>query len=96
MESATPQRMTIIILSAVLLAAAAVGLVIYFTTATSPQYQEPVTEVPTTTDAPVASGDFNTAVLQSPAYGKLDNSIFTRGLIPVQPPTSAGKPNPFQ
>lgn len=92
METTSPQRMTIIILGAVLLAAVAVGAVIYFAptlnlnpeTAVAPESQE------------VSDTGFNTAVLSKPDYTALDASMFTRGLLPVQPPATAGKQNPFQ
>lgn len=90
METASPQRMTIIILGAVLLAAVAVGAVIYFTP-TLNLTPEPYTPAPLE-----GQTGFNTAVLTKPEYTSLDASLFTRGLLPVQPPATAGKPNPFQ
>lgn len=104
METASPQRMTIIILGAVLLAAVAVGAVILFTPSLNPEPQdivEPVTEdsideglAPQSNE--ISSTGFNTAVLTQPEYQALDASLFTRGFLPVQPPATAGKQNPFQ
>lgn len=108
METASPQRMTIIILGAVLLAAVAVGAVIFFTPTLNPQPQEIAELEQTESDvvaelaepAPQSSGGsdvgFNTAVLTQPKYKALDASLFTRGFLPVQPPATAGKQNPFQ
>lgn len=89
MENTSPQRMTIIILGAVLLAAVAVGAVIYFTPTL---YRTP--GQPTQTKEEFQG--FDTAILSKPEYTALDASMFTRGLLPVQPPTTTGKQNPFQ
>lgn len=45
--------------------------------------------------APAASGGFNTAVLRSSRYTTLDQQLVTDGSLPVQPPASIGKANPF-
>lgn len=94
METASPQRMTIIILGAVLLAAVAVGAVIYYAPTLNLTPQGDVGLAPQNSQGDV--GGFDTAVLAQPNYTALDASIFARGLLPVQPPTTAGKPNPFQ
>ncbi len=98
METASPQRMTIIILGAVLLAAVAVGAVIYLTPTLnlSPEVVVPDDQgLALNSDAGTGTG-FDTAILSQPDYTALDASLFTRGLLPVQPPATAGKPNPFQ
>lgn len=102
METATPQRMTIIILGGVLLAAVAVGAVIYFTPTldlTQGQPNEQATGEYGAGTVSQTEGEFqgfDTAVLSQPKYTKLDASLFTRGLLPVQPPATAGKQNLFQ
>lgn len=100
METASPQRMTIIILGAVLLAAVAVGAVIYFTPTLNVNPETAVVledqEGPAPYRDAVTGTGFDTAVLTKPEYTSLDASLFTRGLLPVQPPATAGKPNPFQ
>lgn len=103
MEPTSSQRMIIIILGAVLLAAVAVGAVIYFipsinikTVMDMVQPQEQSLEEIFPPQANSGAPLFNTAVLAEPKYTALDASLFTRGLLPVQPPATAGKPNPFQ
>lgn len=99
METASSQRMTIIILGAVLLAAVAVGAVIYFTPTLNVNPEVTVTaedEGLALNRKEVSTSGFDTAVLSQPNYTALDTSLFTRGLLPVQPPATAGKPNPFQ
>ncbi len=93
METASPQRMTIIILGAVLLAAVAVGAVIYFAPTLNLTPQDDVGLAPLSPEGEVG---FDTAVLTHPDYAALDTSLFARGLLPVQPPATAGKQNPFQ
>lgn len=93
METPSPQRITIIVLGAVLLAAVAVGTVIYFIPNQNPQ---PVNLAGPVPKNPQGDVGFNTAVLSQPRYAALDASLFSRGLLPVQPPVGAGKQNPFQ
>ncbi|OGY31464.1 MAG: hypothetical protein A3C02_01870 [Candidatus Andersenbacteria bacterium RIFCSPHIGHO2_02_FULL_45_11] len=99
METASPQRMTIIILGAVLLAAVAVGAVIYFTPTLNVGPETAVVsedQGSAVSRDEVATSGFDTAVLSQPNYTSLDATLFARGLLPVQPPATAGKPNPFQ
>lgn len=88
--------MTVIILGAVLLAAVAVGVVIYYTPALNigPTGDNNEVSIPQSTEGGVVG--FETAVLSTPSYTALDATLFSRGLLPVQPPVGAGKQNPFQ
>lgn len=82
-----PQRM-IITITAVFLAAIAVGAILYFMNFKQSQDQEML--------APQQIEGFNTALLGQAEYTALDATLFSRGLLPVQPPGNAGKQNPFQ
>lgn len=86
----------IIILAAVLLAViAGSGLVLWFLGSNEPS---PTTLTPTPeVAAPQQPGDdaFNTGVLRSSDYTKLDQQLVTDGSLPVQPPATVGKANPF-
>ncbi len=110
MNTASPQKIIIVILGAILLAAVAVALVIYFRPALNLQpFQIPESQIDNQGPAPrlpagqagsPASGEgevgFDTTILTRPDYTALDSSLFVKGLLPVQPPVGAGKQNPFQ
>lgn len=87
-------HMVLIVLSGALLAALVVAVVIYFvpSSGTLP-VQDSADQTALNTGT---SPDFNTAVLQRAEFRALDTSLFTRGLLPVQPPTGTGKANLFQ
>lgn len=91
-----PQRMIIITLTAVFLAAIAVGATLYFMNFKQSQDQEVL--APQNPEPGSVQGEvgFNTAILSQPNYTALDATLFSRGLLPVQPPGNAGKQNPFQ
>jgi hypothetical protein len=96
-EQTKPQHMTLIVLSGALLAAIAVALVIYFL----PSLNSDTTELPVENgqvalDNSAVTSEFNTSVLQRKEYTDLDMSLFSRGLLPVQPPTGVGKTNLFR
>lgn len=96
METAPTQHMTLIVLSGALLAALAVAAVIYFVPTLTPVAPEAQIENTQVVLEETASTEFNTSVLQRTEYKELDASLFTRGLLPVQPPVGTGKTNLFR
>lgn len=96
----------IIVLVAVLLAVVAgSGVVVWFFTSNqSGQVPSPLAEFVETAPTadslaertpPPGDATFNTAILRSSRYSTLDVGLVTSGALPVQPPSSVGKANPF-
>lgn len=82
-------RKTIVIMLAVLLALVAVGGVIIFLLPAEPS-------VPTTPDTAVSVPQrLDTTILERTDYTGLDTSLLQQGALPVLPPATVGKANPF-
>jgi len=88
MDPQPRNKHTIIILSAVLLAALVVGVVVYFLL---PSKSVTTPLAPNTPET--SSFDFST--LQKPEYLRLDTRSIQEGALPVAPPVGAGRANPF-
>lgn len=100
MEKTPTQHMTLIVFGGALLAAIVVALVIFFLPSIKNE-EDPLIAQGDGETAPAAgvvlqTKNFNTSVLDNPQYKELDSSLFTRGLLPVAPPTGTGKTNLFR
>ncbi len=95
-EPAQPkqQHATVLVLLAILLAAIAVAAVIYLIPGR--EQGVPAIEQEDGATSTVGLQGFNTGTLQSSEYTSLDSGLFTRGLLPVQPPAGTGKANIFR
>jgi hypothetical protein len=99
METTQTQHMTLIVFGGALLAAVVVAVVVFVIPADPEDDPLLMDDVLTETTAPVnevVTTTFNTSVLENPKYQELDNSLFIRGLLPVNPPTGTGKTNLFR
>ncbi|MDA1169179.1 MAG: hypothetical protein O3A36_02480 [bacterium] len=98
MESEPTQHTTLIVFGGALLAAVVIATIVYFLPSSNPDFAEdldtPTPNVPL--QEIISLKNFDLSVLERTEYKNLDNSLFTRGLLPVTPPTGTGKTNLFQ
>ncbi|MBI3250552.1 MAG: hypothetical protein HYZ61_01720 [Candidatus Andersenbacteria bacterium] len=84
-------KKTIIFLSAILLAVLVAGGAIIFLL--------PNGNTPVVNDNPTPTTTFgtglDTSVLESSDYNQLDAALIQQGALPVKPPATTGKANPF-
>jgi uncharacterized membrane protein YqiK len=96
MNISQQKLMTIIVLVAVLLAGVAAFWIIMPSAPSSDTLVEANTvNGNTVAPSPEANANFNTTVLQRSDYTTLDLDLVKQGRLPVPPPLTAGKPNPF-
>jgi hypothetical protein len=87
---ASSAQKTVLLLTAILLAVLAVsGLVLWLLPTTTPD------SAPLFVSPAPGGPTLDTAVLQKPAYLRLDPQPIREGAVPVQPPAGVGKANPF-
>lgn len=96
METEPTKHTTLIVFGAFLGVAIIISLAVYFIMGTGSDVSDEFGVVGTTPEIVASQKNFNTAVLDRAEYRDLDGSLFTRGLIPVTPPTGTGKTNLFQ
>lgn len=96
MESEPAKHTTIIVFGGILLAAVVVALVMYFLPGNEADDTQELQTIDTGEQQVAGPVNFNTAVLERNEYKELDASLFTRGLLPVTPPTGTGKTNVFR
>lgn len=89
------QRRIIIILVAVLLAVVGTSVAIVLLLPSSPNLVPESAPVIPVRDAVPDTVEFNLSVLERSSYASLNADMIQRGLLPVLPPESVGKPNPF-
>ena len=85
------QKIIVVLFGLLLAVVAAAAVVIWLL----PSPDTEPSSVPEATTTPASGDGFNTSVLQRPEYLKLNQQLIREGALPVQPPTTAGKVNPF-
>lgn len=83
-------RKIIIILVAVLIAALLLGAVLFYFLPS-----DSATPVSPSPAPPLTDAAFNFEVLQRPEFLQLNHSFIQQGALPVPPPATIGKANPF-
>ncbi len=96
MESEPTHHTTLIVFGGALLAAVIVAVVIYFLPSNKDEFAQVTDNTSVPAQEGVSQNSFDTSVLQRSEYKELDASLFTRGLLPVVPPTGTGKTNLFR
>lgn len=87
----TSQRKLIIILGVILLAVIAVSSLVLFML--PDEGSQPLSNVSAQPNS--SSSGFNTGVLQRSSYTLLNTGLIQNGFLPVRPPATTGKANPF-
>ena len=89
--AAPTQRKLIIILGIILLAVVVVSSLVLFML--PEEGSQPIPSSPTPQNG-ISTG-FNTRVLQRSGYTLLNTTLIQNGFLPVRPPATTGKANPF-
>lgn len=96
MESEPTHHTTLIVFGGALLAAIIIASIIYFLPSSNPEFAQELTIPTAPLEETISRKNFDLSVLERTEYKDLDNSLFTRGLLPVAPPTGTGKTNIFR
>lgn len=96
MESEPTKHTTLIVFGGALLAVVIIAIVVYVMPRSNEELAREL-EAPTElAQETKTQTTFNTSVLERTEYKELDIGLFTRGLLPVTPPTGTGKTNLFR